>query len=366
MCAVSLTGILLLFGCHSIPRPAWTVGLRIQQGAPIVILEREATGLRMYPTVIQTPDGFLWMASGGGGRVSRDGGGSWEDSGREVVLRTLTGMPDGVVLTGVEEIAKYEGDAILWTGHRVEGGRIVESNMGIRVRGVPPLAKEAARGSYEVFPPGQFWPMSRGAELSDGTILLTAFTRFDGDRLARCVLLASEDGGRSFSYRATVATQRDASWGSEGPNESALMVLPDGDVICVMRTGCDAWYHALSMLQARSSDGGRTWKNHRMMGVRGVNPILVMLGNGVLACTSTRPGNQMVFSADYGRTWTGDLQINETDTGSSAYMDMLALDSNKLLVVYEELGAYSSKMWLWEPPAKKDRVLGVVIQVDRR
>ncbi len=69
----------------------------------------------------------------------------------------------------------------------------------------------------------------------------------------------------------------------EGLDEADLAVLPNGDILCVMRTDSYA-----PMFQARSRDGGHTWSEPESTGWQGVKPRLEVLPNGVLACAAGR------------------------------------------------------------------------------
>ena len=71
----------------------------------------------------------------------------------------------------------------------------------------------------------------------------------------------------------------------EGLDEADLAVLPNGDILCVMRTDSYA-----PMFQARSRDGGHTWSEPESTGWQGVKPRLEVLPNGVLACAAGRGG----------------------------------------------------------------------------
>ncbi len=69
----------------------------------------------------------------------------------------------------------------------------------------------------------------------------------------------------------------------EGFDEADLAELPNGDILCVMRTGSYS-----PMFQSRSSDGGRTWSTPENTGWQGVRPQLQVLPSGVLACSAGR------------------------------------------------------------------------------
>ena len=88
----------------------------------------------------------------------------------------------------------------------------------------------------------------------------------------------SKDGGKTFQHVWTFEPFVDGKKiGSTGCSEPDLAVLPNGDLLCIMRTGSDT-----PMYQARSRDGGRTWSKPFSTGWPGVKPRLRVLSNGVL------------------------------------------------------------------------------------
>ena len=62
-----------------------------------------------------------------------------------------------------------------------------------------------------------------------------------------------------------------------------------------------------------------------------VCPNVVTLGNGIIVCTYSRPGNWLIFSDDNGRTWKGALQFG---TGN-AYNYILEVASDTIQVYHE-------------------------------
>lgn len=140
--------------------------------------------------------------------------------------------------------------------------------------------------------------------LPDGT-LLWALTSQHPDVGRRCGMvscLASSDAGQTWQRRGTIADARDLSWGFT--EEHALARMPDGDLLCVIRTktsndAADTHYLAA----ARSSDEGRTWTMLAPLAEFSVTPHLLTLGNGTVAVVYGRPGVHVKASADSGRTW---------------------------------------------------------------
>ena len=80
-------------------------------------------------------------------------------------------------------------------------------------------------------------------QLENGDLLNTASCEFKGDTKERAVIVKSTDGGRSWSYLATMAYDPDMDrelppgQHAEGFNEVSLARLPDGTLFSVMRTG---------------------------------------------------------------------------------------------------------------------------------
>lgn len=73
------------------------------------------------------------------------------------------------------------------------------------------------------------------------------------------------DQGRTWGEESTVAY--DAEIAGEGFVEPVMALCSDGDVLCVMRTN-----GYLPLMQARSSDGGKTGGKPTPTGSLGVDP----------------------------------------------------------------------------------------------
>ena len=132
----------------------------------------------------------------------------------------------------------------------------------------------------------------------------------------------------------------DPKIGGPGFNETCLVILPNSDLLAVMRTSSGG-----PLYQSRSADKGRSWSDPVPVGVNGVYPWLVQMSNGVLALgygrvrgpsarASPSWGNEVIFSLDGGRSWTNKTTI--FDGPSTGYPSMIELKPGELLYVYDE------------------------------
>jgi len=164
---------------------------------------------------------------------------------------------------------------------------------------------EAGREEWKEIPPRLKAPTPHEiAVLPDGT-LLWALTSQHPDvhrRYGMVSCLESSDAGRTWKRRGTIADAKDLSWGFT--EEHALARMPDGDLLCVIRTKCSneaADTHYLAA--ARSTDGGVTWSQPAPLAPFSVTPHLLTLANGMIAVVYGRPGVHVKASTDCGQTW---------------------------------------------------------------
>jgi hypothetical protein len=184
-------------------------------------------------------------------------------------------------------------------------------------------------------------------ELPDGRLLATMYGYFEGDTVPitgfkrvegfnkyRTLLVESRDRGASWQLVTTIAY--DPAIGQESFCEPALARLRDGELVCIMRTG----YTHDPMYVSHSRDSGRNWTKPVSTGLTGVDPRLLVLSNGLLACAygvkeydGNRRERRLMFSRDGGRTWFGDTVVFAGYGGS--YPDAVELEPGKLLYVYD-------------------------------
>jgi hypothetical protein len=123
---------------------------------------------------------------------------------------------------------------------------------------------------------------------------------------------------------------------SEGFREADLVEAPNGDLICVMRSGGRNPAPGVNLFPtplycSRSEDGGKSWTPPEQIADRGTCPSLVTMKNGIIVCTYGRPGNWLIFSDDNGQNWKGAFQFGTT--GASNYI--LEVAPNVIQVYHE-------------------------------
>lgn len=161
-------------------------------------------------------------------------------------------------------------------------------------------------------PQARDWHFGRSfIELPDGRLINANYTQFEGDEKrhydnigegCRVVIVISEDKGKHWEYLSTVACDH--------LTEPALLLLPSGRLVCVMRT-----QSFKPMMQSFSDDLGKTWTEPEETGVVGVWPDLCLMESGVVACSYGRPKNNIMFSLDGTcKKWTNHTIVMDTPT----------------------------------------------------
>jgi len=156
------------------------------------------------------------------------------------------------------------------------------------------------------------------------------------ERVVATCWMSGRDGGESA---ATSGNMRVPAVTQEGFNEADLVVAPNGDLLCLMRSGGristpTAPIYATPLYQSRSTDGGEIWGDPVQIAPLGVNPNAIALENGVLVASYSRPGGWIMFSTDNGQTWKGHRHL----TPSDAYTGLLATGKNEFVVYYSQSG----------------------------
>ncbi|PZF80348.1 sialidase family protein [Jiangella anatolica] len=175
-------------------------------------------------------------------------------------------------------------------------------------------------------PPGKvLGPMNRGLRvhrepllLPDGTIILPAYTRYQGE-IASSIVLQSTDGGASWTQRGQIPAT------APGTNEVGWSWTSDGRLVAALRTAETPPRLRVTF----SDDSGATWTPAQpLLGpdgeqVQGIYPGLVLQPNGVLLLSTGRPDDRVYVSRDgTGRTWDEErlvLQRYPSETGNGRF-----------------------------------------------
>lgn len=174
---------------------------------------------------------------------------------------------------------------------------------------------------------------------SGSTLFATGFGPRQGQSTFESVLFASTNNGQSWSRRSTIAVHTSAplvGMGSEGPNETGLVRLDNGNLLAVYRTGqpfatTDVNSTAQPLMWSMSGDQGFTWTAPKTLGVTGVWPTLRKLDNGLVALTTGRYGAKVMFADPTGLRWTkptviyngpgsGHTELRQTAQGDYAFV----------------------------------------------
>ena len=87
------------------------------------------------------------------------------------------------------------------------------------------------------------------------------------------------------------------------------------------------------MSQVFSHDGGNTWEKPITLEVGKVAPDLVLMSNGVLACSYGRPASCIMFSIDGGKTWCSHHVVS--DRVGFNYTSIREISPGRLLYVHD-------------------------------
>ena len=195
--------------------------------------------------------------------------------------------------------------------------------------------------------------------LEDGSLLMSMYCNKksgdDFERIFRVIALSSNDRGRTWHYRSTIAFDMREDVRGEGFNETSLLVLPDGKILSFMRSGASyqasigsfnnndwdtkmpfSYGKQTSIYISISGDNGKNWSSADPITSHGVWPNAVLMENGIIAVTYGRPGNWIMFNDGKSESWGPVIPfyngLYPPDCGN--YISMTEVAPNILLVVY--------------------------------
>ena len=268
----------------------------------------------LFPVLALSSDGVVVaVLRGGAGHIGREG--------RMEIVRSLDG---GRAWTPPDLLADSEDDdrnpafglssqgTLILLYHR-QHNYDAEGNYqgGVRVEDRKPVALMATRSfdsgltweepyplSIDALPTGS--PYGKIVTLADGTLLAPIYNsqawadERSGQKFDSSYLVRSSDDGLTWGEVSLIAHHK---------NETALIALPDGDLLAVLRDDDAQGLHS-----TRSQDGGLTWSDPIQITQARQHPAdLVHLFNGDILLTygNRNPPYRIEgrISRDGGRTW---------------------------------------------------------------
>ncbi|MBQ9788824.1 MAG: exo-alpha-sialidase [Lentisphaeria bacterium] len=160
----------------------------------------------------------------------------------------------------------------------------------------------------------------------DDRLLLNAYCRKKGEAKFTSFIIESKDDGKTWQYLSTILEATDKRY-TEGPNETTIIQLANGDILAYIRTGGP-------LTQMRSKDGGKTWGDKVELDKYGVAPAARVLKDGTIVVISGRPATNLYID------FTGEgknYQCVEIYGGSGcSYASVLEIAPNKIMCIYDE------------------------------
>lgn len=180
----------------------------------------------------------------------------------------------------------------------------------------------------------------------NGTLLMLSQAQRPNSSTFETVLFACTNNGTTWNRRSTVSAfvaGPNASMGSEGPNEGALVKLDNGKLLSVFRTGqpfpsTNVNLINPSLFWSMSSDHGQTWSPAKMLGVSGVSPFMQKLDDGSVALTFGRYGGKMMFADKTGLRWTKPAVLYNGP--GSGHVEMRQVPNGKYVYIHDQSGFY--------------------------
>ncbi len=171
-------------------------------------------------------------------------------------------------------------------------------------------------------------------ELKDGTLLCPIYGAMAGDKTWRAGVAFSRDGGRTWNKEPVATVAYDGVIRYEEP---ALLQLPDGTILCELRTtNADGYIY-----ESKSTDGGKTWTKPRKLDLLGQASGLLYHSSGTIfhAYRERSSAGQTLGVAGVfckpGEEWNAEKQFSILKIGGDvAYPSSVELEDHSILTVY--------------------------------
>ena len=220
--------------------------------------------------------------------------------------------------------------------------------------GIPNLA--ACCGDSPGYHTGSIYKIM---ELDNGDLLVPMMGRFKGDNVRvpyhsfeayqfRNWVCISRDRGYTWNYLSTIASPLEHKLPalSEGYHETDIVKIDNQKILAVMRTGGNPTPEGTTerytdLVSSISRDGGSSWGAPKTVYKYGVFPRLIKMTNGIIVCSSGRPGVFLLFSADDGETWSPPHIVTDYHAKwrecSSGYTSIGEIEPGVLCIFYDDV-----------------------------
>jgi hypothetical protein len=330
---------------------------KVREGAVKIKAKRyvAVTGQGFFPVAQLGPKGDVFVVLRGGaphigmeGRldlvVSRTGGRTWSkprliaDSPLDDRNPAFGILPDGTLVVGYAL-----ADAYINGEWRSEVARyhvfVTRSSDSGKTWSRPALVN--------VSPYDDGSPYGKMVLMPDGTLLMNIYCWYwpgtggvpkpEDKQGWWSLVFRSRDGGKTWG---------DASLIARGFNETALLLLPDGRLLAMMRSE-----DRNGLWQTESSDAGRAWSEPRQItGPRELPADMVRLPSGDLLLVHGQRNEPFgavgMVSKDGGRTWGGAFTLwDDAENTDCGYPSAVVLPDGQVLVVYYTVGSKEHPEW---------------------
>ena len=305
-----------------------------------------------FPSLVRLAEGTLLcydMASKDGGqtwRRHREFGFPLSDATRRR-RGSITTLTDGTVLVVGRYTHRHERDPNVYVAEVYRSRNHFAGYTGPKraLIHIPQVA--AGTDEYGMPVSGPFLEQTI-IELPNGDLVACMWGWFEGDQtpsgypdrwekwqLKKCrtLLIRSQDRGDTWHYVATIAADPDP--GLEGFRLPSLGLLPNGQLLCLMRNGDGDTPLWLS----RSGGDYSQWEQPRQLAAGAVHGQLLVLSDGTVLLVYGKPLYVMA-SNDGGKTWDTKHQMNIGTRTGQAFIGRAALaevSPGKVVCVYNDV-----------------------------